>query len=142
MPWPFSIQLRHQKVLEVLVAGQLTTVGPRAPRTPFLPSPANCRSQYCRLNDTGSDDFPVNVSTKNATSKREPGHGRGRTSAFVDVFAGGPVVIILPVDIMADVVPARAALACEGTAGVGARRVFVAVVVGVICDRGARPISS
>ena len=113
----------------------MTTVGPRAPRTASLPTPANYRSQYCRLNDMGINAFPINVSTKHATSKREPGHGRGRTIAFVDVGAGGPVASSAIAGV------ARLALACEGTGGVGARRVVVAGE-GPNCDRGARPVSS
>ena len=83
----------------------------------------------------------MNVSTKHGTSIRAPGHGRVRTIAFVDVAAGGPVPgPVIFHRVIADV--ARVARACEGTESVGARRVVVAVVVGVICDRGARPISS
>ena len=63
-------------------------------------------------------------------SKREPGRGRGSTAAFVDVGAGCPIPGV-----------ARVARACEGAVGVGARRVGVAVV-GPICDRGARQVTS
>ena len=57
-------------------------------------------------------------------SKRELGRGLGRTCALVDVGAGNTVTE-----------EARVARACEGTVGVCARRVGVAVV-GPICDRG------
>ena len=54
----------------------------------------------------------------------------GMTAAFVDVDAGKPITGV-----------ARVARACEGSNGVRARRVDVAVV-GTICDRGARPVTS
>jgi len=56
---PFSIQLRQHQVLKVLGAGQVTTAGPRAPRTASLPSPGKHRSRYRMLNDTGIDCFVV-----------------------------------------------------------------------------------
>ena len=56
--------------------------------------------------------------------------GRARTSALVGVDAFNPSAGV-----------ARVARACEGTVGVGARRVRVAVV-GPICNGGARPVGS
>ena len=82
--------------------------------------------------DPGIDGLPIHLSTIRATSNREPGRGRGRgmTFAFVDVCAGNPSAGV-----------ARVARACEGSVGVGARRVGIAVV-GPICNRGARPVTS
>ena len=82
------------------------------------------------LNHPSIDSFPIHLSAKRATSKRESGGGRGRTAAFVDVGAGNPSAGV-----------ARVARACEGADGVGARRVDVAVV-GPICERVARTVSS
>ena len=43
-------------------------------------------------NDPWIDTFPIHLSAKRATSKREPEFGRGRTAAFLDVVAGCSIV--------------------------------------------------
>ena len=82
------------------------------------------------LKETDADSSAINLWTKRETSKCEPVCGQGKTCALVDVGAGNT-----------SAGEARVARACEGAVGVCARRVGVAVV-GPICDRGARPITS
>ena len=113
-----------------LDAGQLTTIGPRALRTASsLPSLENYHSRYRMLKQPSIHGVAINLFTKRGTAKREPGRGRCRTCALVDIGAGHPSAR-----------EARVACACEGAVGVCARRVGVAVV-GPICDRGARLVT-
>jgi hypothetical protein len=57
---PVSIRVRPWCVLEVLGSGQLTTVGPIAPRN------KSYRSKYRILTDPGIDSSPMNLSAKRA----------------------------------------------------------------------------
>ena len=69
----------------------------------------------CITNEPHIDSFPINLFAKCATLYFEPGRGRGRTCEIVDVGA------VMPIAGGGEV--ARIARACEGAAGVGARRV-------------------
>jgi hypothetical protein len=94
------------------------------------PSLDNYRSSYRTLIDTSIDDFLIHLSDKRAISNREARRKQERTCALVDIGAGCPIAGV-----------ARIARACEGASGVVAHRVGVAVV-GPICARGVRPVTS